>query len=142
MKPRLESGIVKKYRTLPTRYLIGNTLINLETASEAIQQSEGFYEVLEATPTQYQSIIPLVETDLINDVWIERLRDWTQEEIDTSIQTDAIETSEQNKQVLILQELEKTVVQNAQASDDTTSLDNSVIFISIDITNVVFFVGI
>lgn len=128
MKARLENGTVKKYGSLPTRYLIGNTLINLETASVEIQQNEGFYEVQEAILVEYQSKEPLVDTDLIDNIWVERIRDWSQEEIDTKIQSDIINTSQINKKILIDQELEKTVVDDAQLSDDIESLDNSDLF--------------
>ena len=54
--------------------------------------------------------------------------DYTQEEIDQRIQSTIISQSESNKQALIQAKLEAQVIEQAQASDDTTSLDNQDLF--------------
>ena len=81
MRARLENSVVRKYGTLPSRYLIGATYVNLETMDDSVKDSEGFFTVQPVVVLEHQSAEPLIETDLVNDFWIERVRDWTAQEI-------------------------------------------------------------
>jgi hypothetical protein len=91
---RLINGIVKK-QLLPTSYMIGRTKINLRTASLEIQQSEGFYEVVEAVIGANQELIPLIASDLIGSKYVERIRDFSQQEIDDKIALDLVNQNNQ-----------------------------------------------
>ena len=87
--------IIRIYRSLPTDYFIGRTKINLKTASVEIQQSQGFYEVVEATIGANQEKENLIPSDLVDNQYIERVRNFTQQEIDDKIALDLVNQNNQ-----------------------------------------------
>jgi len=82
MKARLENNIVKLYRALPTRYIINGMPHNLKKLPESVHEGEGFYNVVVPTITTYQALEDLIESDFDGSQWIQRVRNFTQEEID------------------------------------------------------------
>ena len=81
MKARLEDNIVKMYSQLPTRYMINGIPHNLSKLPESVHEAEGFFNVVTPVITEYQSLIDLVDTDLVGNEWIQRVYDFTAQEV-------------------------------------------------------------
>lgn len=81
MKAKLESGTVKIYRQLPTRYNINGVPHNLFKLPVSVAEDEGFFNVVEVIPTTYQAVEDLIESDFDGTNWIQKLRDFTTQEI-------------------------------------------------------------
>lgn len=76
----IDSGIVRKFDDYPK---VWGQSINI-TRTPLEWESYGFYPVQEPVISDYQSLIPLIPSDFddINDVFVHRVYDFTQEEID------------------------------------------------------------
>lgn len=92
--------------------------------NEDMQIADGWKDVI--TPSYNTATQKLGDLyfDEPNDYFTYTVVDKTNEEIQIELQTN----SEANKQTLIQQQLEAQVVADAQASDDTNSLDNQDLF--------------
>ena len=90
MRAKLENSVVIIYNELPNRYKIGGVFYNLNTMSDTVKEQEGFYTIQDVEITDTQIKEDLIESDFNeeNRVWIYRVRDLTQEEIDANIEAE------------------------------------------------------
>lgn len=98
-----------------------NTTVNYNSDLEYMR----FYIVNQPTLEQYQSYIPLISDDLINDVWEQRIYTMTQEEIDTQIIQQKIDKNEEDKLSLIQSQSGQELEISAQEITDTQDALNN-----------------
>jgi tRNA(Ser,Leu) C12 N-acetylase TAN1 len=76
------NNTVRTYNSLPTNYEINGIRHNLRVLPIETVNAEGFYEVVIPTITQYQRLENLIPSDLVGNQWIQRVYNFTQQEID------------------------------------------------------------
>ena len=75
------NGTIRVYGSLPTDYPINGIRHNLSVLPIEIINSEGFFEVIIPSITQYQRLEPLQVSDFNGTQWIQRVYDFTAQEI-------------------------------------------------------------
>ena len=78
---KIENGTVRNYGNLKSLGDYKNYL-TFWRHPVATHNSEGFYEVISPSITQYQRLLPLIPSDFANDVFTQRIYDMNQDEID------------------------------------------------------------
>ena len=76
---KIENGTVKIFNILPRIY---KNIINFKKADIETINAKGFYELVIPIITEYQRLLPLEVTDLVDDKFTQRVEDFTQAEID------------------------------------------------------------
>lgn len=98
------------------------------TLDNAIHEADGFYDVINPSYNSSTQYLGNLYFDDINSYFTYPVNDYTQEELDQKAKQQAISQNQSIKQALIQAKLEAQVVSEAQASDDTESLDNQALF--------------
>jgi hypothetical protein len=78
---RNENGTVRTYNVLSNNYDINGVRHNLSVLPIETINSEGFYELIKPTITQYQRLEPLLPSDLVGNQYIQRVYNFTAQEI-------------------------------------------------------------
>lgn len=76
---KIENGKVRVYSTLPRHF---ENITNFRYQDIDTINSKDFFEVVIPNITEYQILEPLIVSDKVNTQFIQRFRDFTQEEID------------------------------------------------------------
>ena len=96
-----ENGTVRIYRALPTNYKINNIRHNLSVLPIETINEQGFYELIVPAITTYQRLEPLIPSDFNGTQWIQRVYDFTAQEIadydDQQIETQTLSTLQQRE---------------------------------------------
>ena len=101
MKAKLENGTIRLYGSLPTDYPINGIRHNLSVLPIEIINTEGFFEVITPSITQYQRLEPLIPSDFDGTQWIQRVYNFTAQEIadydDEQIENQTLSTLQQRE---------------------------------------------
>ena len=76
-----DNGTIRIYRSLPTNYPINGIRHNLSVLPIETINTEGFYELIVPSITQYQRLESLIPSDFNGTQWIQRVYNFTAQEI-------------------------------------------------------------